>query len=200
MSLLLILIAILVACSSEIDESGTEALKGTDNVVVSSIAEIEYYTFDEAMNKVDLIAEVQINNVVGEIEVPIDKTIFEVEVINVLLGNVDQKYIKILQLGTEKVRFNDIDLFKIGEKYVLFLRETIDFPDADYWIQGEAGGVYKEVDNKLVKLLGEDDELQDVQIVESSEIRKPQEYRDRQVLDKELFFRLIRDIAESMEE
>ena len=98
MSITLILVIILLACSAGIDESGNKSPKETDNktVIKTISAEIEEYSFDEALSKVDLIAEVQIENIVKEIENPIEKTIFEVKVLNILLGNIDREYIKIL--------------------------------------------------------------------------------------------------------
>lgn len=205
MSLMLILVVILVACSSGVDEAGNGAAKETANgkVVKTISAEIEEYSFDEALSKVDLIAEVKINNIVKEIVVPIEKTIFEVEVLNVLLGNVEHKYIKILQHGTKEVSFNNNDLFKVGEKYVLFLRETIEFPDADYWIQGEEGGIYKVEENILVKINGPYAELNDIQIGETDETSSSQKLINngiQQILDKESFYELLQNITENREE
>ena len=208
MSITLILVIILLACSAGIDESGNKSPKETDNktVIKTISAEIEEYSFDEALSKVDLIAEVQIENIVKEIENPIEKTIFEVKVLNILLGNIDREYIKILQHGTREVAFNDNELFEVGEKYVLFLRETIEFPEADYWIQGEEGGIYKVVDNNLVKLNGPYAELKDIQIGETLDVMQMGEADEnsspeqlinngiQQILDKESYFELIRKI------
>ena len=90
----------------------------------------------------------------------------------------------------------------------MFLRETIEFPDADYWIQGEEGGIYKVVDNNLVKLNGPYAELEDIQIGETLDVMQMGEADEnsspeqlinngiQQILDKESYFELIRKIDE----
>ena len=88
---------LLVACSSENDTLESQELNASetekDTEIVSVEASFEYYTFNEAIHNADLIAEIQIKNMVKEIEDPIEKTIFEVKVLDVIVGNDERKLI-----------------------------------------------------------------------------------------------------------
>ena len=83
---------------------------------------------------------------------------------------------------------------------MLFLRETIATPEADYWIQGEDGGIYKSVENGLLKIKWPYEELKEVQISELDE-NSNSNYNDgtRQLLDKEAIIELIREVAKEGE-
>ncbi|MBW4081228.1 hypothetical protein [Paenibacillus sp. S150] len=157
-------------------------------------AEVEVYPFDESVNKSDLIVEVQIKEKIKETDDPSPKTIFKTEIINILTQKepLATKEINIMQAGNSKWSFNDNKLFSPGEKYILFLKRTVDFDiENTFWILGEETNIYEITDeNKIVKWSRPQKELESFEDKELN-FKKAAEYnepdKESQILEKDGF-------------
>src|SRR5699024_3171136 len=127
-----ILFLILVACGTSEEDSPGDIH-----------ADIEVQSFPEAVENADLIADVTIIKQVGERDKPSPKTTFNTQINQIIKGDIDLSGENILvdQQGNSEWIFNDNDLFKKEQQYLLFLKKTIGTDESDYWIQGEETGV-----------------------------------------------------------
>src|SRR5699024_9997792 len=104
---------------------------------------------------------------VGERDKPSPKTTFNTQINQIIKGDIDLSGENILvdQQGNSEWIFNDNDLFKKEQQYILFLKKTIGTDESDYWIQGEETGVFKEVETGIsVKLAYSADELETLDV------------------------------------
>ncbi|WZY00645.1 hypothetical protein NSQ26_00985 [Bacillus sp. FSL W7-1360] len=171
------------------EEKAQPESASTSNTVVKIEAAIAApLSLEEALTDADLVAEVKIQEIVGEVEETLPKTIFSAEVTNVLKGKEEQKTIKLFQNGTKEIGFNDNELFSEGDTYVLFLNETSSSSEADYWIQGEETGMYKVSGDTLVKQALPYEALAPLEV---QTLKSGSESDVQQVLDKNRFYELI---------
>ena len=101
-----------------------------------------------------------------------------------------EESITLFQLGTTNTSFNENEIFSVGEKYILFLKETIDDNRADYWIQGEELGIYK-IEGNVLERKVEDEELESNEVFNS---RSLDENNAKQFLNREEFFKLVEEM------
>lgn len=158
-------------------------------------AMIEAYSFEESVERSDLIAEVAIVSKIKEIDDPSPKTLFEAKVVNRLKGDTNQETIKVLQEGTSEWSFNGQEQFAEKEEYFLFLKKATgkDYDGTNtYWILGAQTNTYKIIqDNKVQKNAKHEVELEDIEDKALSSVEQ-----DLQVLDKEKFQNKIMDLLE----
>src|SRR5699024_5681885 len=96
------------------------------------------------------------------------------------------------QQGNSEWIFNDNDLFKKEQQYILFLKKTIGTDESDYWIQGEETGVFKEVETGIsVKLAYSADELETLDVSSTlngktiQTLENNPTFKDYQTVDKD---------------
>ncbi|WP_391203809.1 hypothetical protein [Psychrobacillus sp. L4] len=171
----------------------TGDIEATKNVVLESEivktsgirGELQVYSFEEAVNKADLIAEIEIVKYLEDIKEPSPKTLFDAKIINTFSGNTSLRNIEILQQGNKEYSFNENPLFKKGEKYILFLKKAVGdrFDGTDtYWLLGEETNIYSVINNKIIKKWALwDEELTSIEIEENNS------NKNSQLLDKNLF-------------
>lgn len=166
--------------------------------------EVEIFEFEEAVAESDLIAQIEILDVLKEVNEPSPKTIFRAILTESLKGSSQAKEIFVIQQGNSDYVFNDNPLFKQGENYLLFLMETEDFDIEDsYWILGEETGMYKLLDQSTaVKLSVKEEglkkiEISDEKIVPFIEQKTELDMNERemQVLKQDELKNLIEKIA-----
>lgn len=158
-------------------------------------ARIETYSFEESVNRSDLIAEVVIVSKIKEIDEPSPKTLFEAKVVNRLKGDTNQETIKVLQEGTSEWSFHGNQPFAENEGYFLFLKNAKgkEYDGTHtYWILGAQTNTYKIIqDNRVKKIAKHEVELEDIEDKALSNVDQ-----DLQVLDKEKFQNKIMDLLE----
>ena len=158
-------------------------------------ARIETYSFEESVNRSDLIAEVAIVSKIKEIDEPSPKTIFEANVVNKLKGDTNQETIKVLQEGTSEWSFNGQEQFAEKEEYIIFLKKATgkDYDGTNtYWILGAETNTYKIIqDNRVKKIAKHEVELEAIEDKTLSTTNQ-----GLQVLDKEKFQNKIADLLE----
>ena len=158
-------------------------------------ASIETYSFEESVNRSDLIAEVVIVSKIKEIDEPSPKTLFEAQVVNKLKGDTNQQRIKVLQEGNSEWSLNGQEQFAEKEEYILFLIKATgkDYDGTNtYWILGAQTNTYKIIqDNRVKKIAKHEVELEAIEDKILSNVDQ-----DLQVLDKEKFQNKIMDLLE----
>lgn len=168
-------------------------------------AEVEIFEFKEAVTKSDLVAKIEILDILKEVNEPSPKTIFRATLIESLKGSPQEKEIFVIQQGNSDYVFNDNPLFKKGENYLLFLMETKDFDIEDsYWILGEETGMYKLLDQSIaVKLSVKEDELRKIEISDEKIVPFIQKNtglnmneREMQVLKQDELINLIKNVSQ----
>ncbi|QTD40291.1 hypothetical protein [Sporosarcina sp. Te-1] len=156
--------------------------------------ELKTYSFDDAVNEAELIAEIIIEKQIKEIgEPPTPKTLFEATVTEIYKGPPNLDKIEVLQAGNSKWSFGN-ELFSPDEKYILFLKKAVgeEFEGSDvYWIIGEETNTYSVVESdKVVKNALYDEDLksieEDVPLLSNLHRITSQE-EEIQVLNKEKF-------------
>lgn len=172
--ILVVLGAILVittACSTKNESSDFSSdLTEVEEIAAGIDAEVLSFNLEEAKEQADLIAEVTIIDKVEEVkQEPIPHTVFRAEVKKAFKGNVKNEEITIKQQGDSEWTVNNTELFKAGEKYIFFLKETKSI-NADYWIIGEETGMFKILDDNevIIKLLEPIDELKKIEILNNN--------------------------------
>lgn len=151
---------------------------------------LETFSFEESVNKADLVAEVVIGKNIDDISEPSPKTLFEANIINTFSGDPHQTNIQILQQGNKEYSFNSNKLFNEDEKYILVLKKAVEdrYEGTNtYWILGEETNIYTIIgDNKIKKMSIEDEFLKEVEIKD--------EDLESQLLDKNLFEEKIKKV------
>ncbi|MDQ0207477.1 hypothetical protein [Alkalicoccobacillus murimartini] len=145
-SLSILSIIMLTACTENPEAKLKEDISTFKTSVCAEVS-MEAFIFDEAVEHVDLIAHVKMNEIVGIRKRELPKAIFEADILEVIKGETDEEKITIMQEN-----LCGFDLFEEGEEWVLFLNETVDAPEADYWIEGSYQGVF-EVGDEMVENL-----------------------------------------------
>lgn len=167
-------------------------------------AEIESFEFEEGVAKSDLIAQIEILDVLKEIDEPSPKTIFRATLKESLKGTSQAKEIFVMQQGNSDAIINDNPLFKQGESYLLFLMKTKDFDvENSYWILGEETGMYKLLDQSIaVKLALKDDGLKEIEVSDEKTVPLIQNSselnmngREMQFLKQDELRALIKNVA-----
>lgn len=131
-------------------------------------AEVEVYEFQEAVSKADLIAQVEIMDIIEEVNDPSPKTIYRTIILESLKGRPETSEIYVMQQGNSEYVFNGNALFEQGDKYILFMMETegLNIEDS-YYILGEETGMYKLTDQlTAVKLSVQEDMLEEIEITD----------------------------------
>lgn len=153
--------------SNELIDFGNE--EGEIELVINAL--LESYTIEEASEYADVVAEVTIIDTLFEVDDTIPYTVLEVEVNQLFKGNTKEKF-TIKQQGNSKAVVNAVSIFEKGNKYILFLKET-GVVKSDYWIIGEESGMYQVVNDDLIlKLLGDDEELREIEMKEDVKLSK----------------------------
>lgn len=159
-------------------------------------AKLQTYNFEEAVNKADLIAEIEIEKYLEDIIEPSPKTLFDAKIINTFSGDTNLKNIMILQQGNKEYSFNENPLFKKGDKYILFLKKAVGdrFDGTDtYWLLSEETNIYSVINNNLIKKWALwDEELSSIEIKENST------NNNSQLLDKNLFEEKMKKVINEM--
>lgn len=167
-------------------------------------ADVEIFEFEEAVAKSDLIAEIEIVDVLKEINEPSPKTIFRAVLTESLKGSSQSEEIFVMQQGNSDYVFNENPLFKQGENYLLFLMETEGFDIEDsYWILGEETGMYKLLgQSTAVKLSVKEGGLEGIEITDEKimpfieqETELDMNEREMQVLKEDELKSLIKKIS-----
>lgn len=153
-------------------------------------AMLETFEFEEAVAQADLVAQIEILDVLKEIDEPSPATIFRAAVKESLKGSSPTEEIFVMQQGNSDFTFNDNFLFKQGENYLLFLMETIDFDvENSYWILGEESGMYKLIDESTaVKLAFKDDSLKKIEISVENNASLSQKNTELSMNEREMQF------------
>lgn len=153
-------------------------------------ASLEWIPFTDSVKQVDLIAEVEIL----DSETVYDnmcKTKHSAKVVQILVGEAEEE-ITFLQSGSDRMLFNQNQIFQEGDTYLLFLRQTTSGSMAEYWVQGEELGTYH-IDGDVLKRKIADEELTSIELVNHDELLEPDV---RQVVDREAFNSLVEEIRE----
>ncbi|MDQ0207476.1 hypothetical protein [Alkalicoccobacillus murimartini] len=133
----LVLIVVLTAGCSNESKLNSDACVQFDR---------EPFDFDRAVESVDLLAHVKISELHSVIhEHGVNAPVFEVEILEVIKGESGQETITVFQ--DKECEF---DLFEEGEEWILFLNEYVDFPEAEYWIEGSKDGVFR-IDDAVIE-------------------------------------------------
>ncbi|GIN08366.1 hypothetical protein J1TS1_25110 [Shouchella clausii] len=199
--LCLIVLSTLIGCSSSSEDqhsrnNSSENL--TPEVPSSDIANIQHIhadfdpiSFNENVKDADLVAEIEIQGLITEMEDPSPQSIFKTNVLNILSGDYGDSEMNLLQAGTSTVVFNEFPQFSEGDRYILFLQKTTETPNTDYFIRGAISGVYKVVDeNTIIKIALPDESLEDIQL---GQVQQSNDNEiEQQVLDKNLFEELVK--------
>ncbi|MEK4563799.1 hypothetical protein MKX54_03810 [Alkalihalobacillus sp. FSL R5-0424] len=153
-------------------------------------ASLEWIPFTDSVKQADLIAEVEILDSETVLE-HMCKTKHGAKVVQTLVGEVEGE-ITFLQSGSDRVLFNQNQIFETGDTYLLFLRQTTSESVADYWIYGEELGTYH-IDGDVLKRKIEDEELTAIEPANHDDFLGPD---IRQVVDRESFNSLVEEIRE----
>ncbi|MBM0066827.1 hypothetical protein [Alkalicoccobacillus gibsonii] len=153
-------------------------------------ASLEWIPFSDSVKQADLIAEVEILDSETVFE-NMCKTKHSAKVVHTLVGESEEE-ITFLQSGSDKVLFNQNQIFQAGDTYLLFLRQTTSGSMADYWIYGEELGTYH-IDGDVLKRKIADDELASIEPVDHDELLEPDV---RQVVDREAYNSLVEETYE----
>ncbi|MBE1556557.1 hypothetical protein [Sporosarcina limicola] len=156
---------VLTACNSNVG-SGVSPKSAVSVEVPDGIqAELIGFDFEDATVEADIIAEVTIKEKIEEVNDETGPyTVFSVVVNQVLNGTISEQEVTIKQEGDSEWTFNDNKMFESGEKYILFLKETV-ASKSDYWIIGEETGMFKIInDDTIVKLAAPIEEFKDIEI------------------------------------
>lgn len=198
-------IFLLAACNSQDNSADSDEVKKVTSEVTSEFVEVpdgihaELIPFDlnEGINKASLIAEVRILEKIKEVdEKPIPYSVFSAVVEDSYKGELISKEITIKQQGTIDWTFNDNDLFKPDEKYILFLMKTKS-SEADYWILGEETGMFKVVDSDIViKLADNNEEFESIEANSSSVLSNYSIDDGSQIIDKKKLIDKIKEMGE----
>lgn len=160
-------------------------------------AEINVYTFEEAVKKADLIAEVEITKKVKELSDPSPKTLFEARILEGFKESKELEIINVLQEGNSEWLYDDIEPFKENEKYILFLKTAVgeEFEGTDsYWILGAQTNTYSVLnDNKIMKNALYDEELALIEDVKTRTLTANQ-VSENQVFDKDVFLKKVEEV------
>lgn len=150
--------------NDEVEDSNSEEVSkdNSSNEIVFFEGEVEYFTFDEAVDQADLIAEVEIIEQIREKTDPLPQTFFKANILQDITGEKSGEII-FTQVGIQGEEFNGVSVFEPGEKYVLFLRDNPDYEDVDYFIQGEELGMYKDDGETLVRVVPYE-ELENIEV------------------------------------
>lgn len=153
-------------------------------------AEVQAFELEEAKDQANIIAEITIMDKVKEIdkEIGMPYTVFQAQVNQVFKGNANP-VITIKKDETSEVLVNSVEPFVKGEKYILFLKETMKI-DAEYWIIGEQTGVFK-VDNEEIHLKFPLSNVDDLGI--SYDVIEDADGWEIQIFDKVRFIKIIED-------
>lgn len=153
-------------------------------------ASLEWIPFTDSVKQADLIAEVEIL----DSETVFDnmcKTKHSAKVVATLVG-VSEGEITFLQSGSDRMLFNQNQIFEAGDTYLLFLRQTTSESVADYWIYGEELGTYH-IDGDVLKRKIEDEELTSIEPENHDDLLGP---NIRQVVEREAFNSLVEEMRE----
>lgn len=179
--------------SEEMETSLSEVTDDTSEIGVIS-ADLEVFEFDEALAKADLIAHVEVVEMMEEVNDPSPKTIFRADVIESLKGQSELSEIVVLQQGNSHSIFHDNALFEPGENYILFMMETrgLDLEES-YYILGEETGMYKLIDQSTaVKLSLKDEQLKEIEKTDTNNSMLEEKTRyERQILHQDKLKELI---------
>ncbi|MGG0720151.1 hypothetical protein ABE096_21600 [Robertmurraya massiliosenegalensis] len=168
-------------------------------------ASVDIFPFDKLKGEADLIAEVKVIKKVGEIDLPTPKSIFELQVENVIEGDETKKYssITVYQVGnSDWIYHEDKYTLESGNKYILFLKETINSDNSDYWILNEEAGLYQVLnENVIVNLAYNDEELNAISIDQSTinkqivfnSLSESNADQEIQYFDREKFLRSVKE-------
>lgn len=189
-------------------------VKNNESGVTLTEAEVESFYFEDAVNKADLIAQIEILDVLEEVDDPSPKTIFRANLVENVKGTSEKTEIFILQQGNSTHVFNDNLLFEQGDNYILFLAETTGLDiENSYYILGEETGMYKLTDQSTVVKIALRDEALDSIEIPLEEIDTPEgEFvsltdqinginmnetgREIQILQQDELESMIRDLSE----
>ncbi|QNK57710.1 hypothetical protein [Paenibacillus sp. PAMC21692] len=179
----------------ELNQNGIPDQASSTNKLKGNIrAELEVFNFDEAVTRADLIAKVQIERAIKEIDEPSPKTLYQASVLELLKGDegLVNRTIDILQQGNSTWSFNNNTMFGQGDEYFLFLNKAT--VSNTYWILGEETGMYEVIDDgRIEKKSLYLDELTDIEDKVSTEMFKKnqKEVKDIQILYENKFMNKI---------
>src|SRR5690606_31196339 len=107
--------------------------------------------FEEAILEAYLVAKLNIEQALEELDSPTHKTLYEASVMQVVKGDKELTTIHVLQAGNSKCSFNDNPLFMPGEQYYLILNKASgNNPVERFYIQGEETGMYKVLEDGYI--------------------------------------------------
>ncbi|TDQ43006.1 hypothetical protein [Aureibacillus halotolerans] len=193
--LFLLFSGLMVGCGQANHESQRATSSEVNEQPAGIEADLIPFKFQKAISDADLIAEVIIKEKKEEVDVkPLPYTVFSAEVNNIYKNpstNQNVSTITLKQQGNSEWTVNHLELFKPGETYILFLKETKG-SKSDYWIIGEATGMFKVIDDDtIVKMLGPSEEFNTIEV--ETKNKNPYINHGSQVLDKNEFIRKINE-------
>jgi len=154
-------------------------------------AEIEVLDFKDSIKEADLIAKVKVGAIIEELDEPSPKTLIQMEIKNVLKGSSDLKTINVLQQGNSKWLFNDNEILKENQEYILFLKTAITVKQPNsFWILGEETGMYEVLNSgNLKKLSRPEKDLSDIVNINLTKYYNDEltESKEVQVINEDLF-------------
>jgi len=147
----------------------------------------------------DLVAEVEIGNIIKEMDEPGPKTIYSAKVLDVLSGDETLKEISVLQQGNSRYEFNGNRMFKSGEKYILVLKNAPELGESVYWIRGEETQIYEVLeDNDLLRWSTPfENELIDIEKEKKVKVTNILKEKNYKIIDKKLFKEKIKKIKKN---
>ncbi|BAD62837.1 hypothetical protein [Shouchella clausii] len=165
-----IILALIAACQSASQENKEDLIQSNDDRDQEDFvqegpgqlhASIDVVPFNDLVEEADLIANVKIDNKVGEFNEPTPTSIFSLDIETVYKGDMDKENTKttVYQIGNEEWVFEGHKYtFQPNETYILFLKETVGVDDSEYFILNEHAGLFKQTDDETIVKLAYDDE------------------------------------------
>ncbi|WP_154657425.1 hypothetical protein [Pontibacillus marinus] len=133
-----------------------------ENLLRVSVA---FHSFEEVVEKADVIAEVEIGEVKKEVSTPMPKTFFHAKIVNAFKGGsaLKKNSITVVQAGNSKNAISGALLFKKGSKKILFMKEHSE-PNT-YWLLGEQGHYYhvSNENDEVVKEVSTSEDLTEIE-------------------------------------
>ncbi|QNU66727.1 hypothetical protein EHE19_018100 [Ruminiclostridium herbifermentans] len=131
------------------------------------------FFFDKSFEKADIVAEVTIQEWLGEIDSEdiLETTIFRVSLEKIFKNNVDKnlKEVNLFQTGNSKRTVENSPLFKNGDRLLLYLKKTeLEGYKNTYYILGEQTGIFRIVNTDkqdyVIKQVGDCPQLSDAKV------------------------------------
>lgn len=186
----------MTACSEETKKSVSKEVETIVEVPAGIEAQMVPFDLKGDTERANLIAEVTITEKIEEVdEKPIPYTVFRAEVNEIFKGELNRKEITIKKSGNSEWVVNHNKMYESGEKYILFLKETL-ASKSDYWVLGEDTGEFQIIDNATIaKLKVPIEEFKEIELNNPkaiSETLKQKDTSNTQVIDKEGFIEIVK--------